>query len=92
MIIGLMDSAYNPLLFVTIIFILLPALLGYSIIRKAKNRDLSIGQKIRLLIYGLIGLFFWAGYIVGPLLVIISSLMKLIKRKKSPINNTKNYE
>jgi hypothetical protein len=81
MIIGLMDSAYNPLLFVTIIFILLPALLGYSILRKATNRDLNIGQKIRLLIFGIIGLFFWGGYIVGPLLVITSALMKLIKRK-----------
>jgi hypothetical protein len=81
MIIGLIGSTFNPLLFVTLIFIGLPALLGYSIIRKATKQNLSNGQKIRLLIYGLVGLFFWAGYIIGSLLVIIGALIKLIKKK-----------
>ncbi|MFC1487813.1 hypothetical protein ACFLRN_09030 [Thermoproteota archaeon] len=88
MIIALVGSTYNTLLFMTLIFILLPVLLGFSIIRKATKRDLSIGQEIRLLLYGLVGLFFWAGYIVGPILVIISVLVKVIKRKKGNMRRT----
>jgi hypothetical protein len=83
MIIGMMGSTYDGLLFVTLIFAFLPVLLGYSIIRKATKPDLSIGQEIRLLLYGLVGLVFWAGYIVGPVLVIISVIIKIIKRKNA---------
>jgi hypothetical protein len=83
MIIALLGSTYDALLFVTLIFAALPVLLGYSIIRKAIKPDLSMGQEIRLLIYGLLGLVFWAGYIIGPILVIISVLIKVIKRKKA---------
>ena len=83
MIIALLGSSYDALLFVTLIFAALPVLLGYSIITKATKSDLSLGQIIRLLVYGLVGLFFWAGYIVGPLLVIVSVIIKLIERRKA---------
>jgi len=83
MIIALLGSNYDVLLFVTLIFAAIPILIGYLIIRKAIKPDLSIGQEILLLIYGLVGLVFWAGYIIGPLLVITSALIKLIKRKKT---------
>lgn len=82
MIIALMGATYDALLVVTLIFAFLPILLGYSILRKATKTNLSFGQEIRLLIYGLVGLVFWAGYIIGPALVIISVLIKIIKRKK----------
>lgn len=82
MVIALLGSTVDALLFVTLIFAAFPILLGYSIIRKATKSELSFGQEIRLLVYGLIGLFFWAGYIVGPLLVISSALIKVLKRKK----------
>jgi hypothetical protein len=86
MVIALLDSTIDELLFVTLIFASLPIFLGYSIIRKAKKSDLSFGQEIRLLVYGLIGLFFWAGYLVGPLLVILSALIKVLKRKNAGFN------
>lgn len=75
MVIGLYGAAADALVLVTPIFILLPALLGYSILRKVGKEELSKGQKVRVLIYGLIGVAFWAGYIVGPVLVIISALI-----------------
>ena len=86
MVIALLGSTFDALLFVTLIFAALPMLLGYSIVRKATKSNLSFGQEIRLLVYGLVGLFFWAGYVVGPLLVILSVLIKVIKRKKSGFN------
>ena len=82
MIIALMGATYDSLLVVTLIFAFLPLLLGYSILRKATKPELSMGQEIRLLIYGILGLVFWAGYIIGPVIVIISVLIKIIKRKK----------
>lgn len=82
MIIALMGANYDALLVVTLIFAFLPILLGYSILRKSTKPNLTTGQEIRLLIYGLVGLVFWAGYIMGPVLVIISVLIKIIKRKK----------
>jgi len=75
MIVGLMGATVTSLVIVTLIFVFIPAFLGYSILRKAQTSTLSKGQKIRLLIYGLTGLFLWAGYIIGPLLVVISSLI-----------------
>ena len=86
MVIALLGSTFDALLFVTLIFAALPMLLGYSIVRKATKSGLSFGQEIRLLVYGLVGLFFWAGYVVGPLLVILSVLIKVIKRKNSGFN------
>lgn len=83
MIVALLGSSYDASLFVTLIFAALPILLGFSIFRKATKPDLSFRQEIRLLVYGLVGLFFWTGYIVGPLLVIVSALIKLIARKKA---------
>jgi hypothetical protein len=86
MFIALLGSTVDAILFVTLIFAAFPILLGYSIVRKATKSDLSFGQEIRLLLYGLIGLVFWAGYILGPLLVILSALIKLIKRKNAGFN------
>jgi len=75
MIIGLFGATADALVLVTPIFILLPALLGYSILRKVRKEELSKWQRVRVLIYGLIGVAFWAGYIIGPVLVIISALL-----------------
>ena len=72
MIIGLIGAEYDGLALVTPIFILFPALLGYSVYRKVWIDKLKTGKKIRLVIYSLLGFFFWAGYIVGPLLIIFS--------------------
>jgi len=86
MVIALLGSTIDALLFVTLIFAALPIVLGYLIIRNATKSDLSFGKEIRLLVYGLIGLFFWAGYLVGPLLVILSALIKILKRKNAGNN------
>ncbi len=75
MLVGLMGATYSSLVIVTPVFIFIPALLGYAILRKVQTGVLSTGQKLRLLIYGVTGLFFWAGYIIGPVLVVISSLI-----------------
>ncbi len=72
MIIGLIGATFSSLVFVTPIFIILPAVLGYSILKKALCNTLSKGQKLRLAIYSGLGIVLWAGYIIGPLLVLFS--------------------
>jgi hypothetical protein len=84
MIIGLYDATFNSLVLVTPIFILLPALLGYALLRKVWQEQWSRGQKVRVLIYGLVGLAFWAGYVIGPMLVIISTLVPAIRVHSTP--------
>jgi hypothetical protein len=37
-------------------------------------------KAIELIILGLLGLLFWAGFIAGPLLAIISGIIVLLKR------------
>lgn len=72
MIIGLIGATYNSLVFVTLIFIILPVVLGYSILRKVFQTNLSKGQKLRLVIYSGLGIALWAGYLIAPLLVLVS--------------------
>ncbi|UCG36075.1 MAG: hypothetical protein JSV64_05460 [Candidatus Bathyarchaeota archaeon] len=75
MIIGLFGAAFESLVLVTPVFILLPAILGYALLREVWQEQWSRGQKLRVLIYGLVGVAFWAGYIIGPVLVIASVLI-----------------
>jgi hypothetical protein len=72
MIIALIGANYSSLVIVTPLFIILPVVLGYSILRKALQNNLSKGQKFRLVLYSGLGIILWAGYIIGPLLVLIS--------------------
>lgn len=77
MIIGLFGASFDSLVFMTPIFILLPGLLGYLILREARKAEWNRSQKVRIAIYGLFGLFFWAGYIIGPVIVVISALISV---------------
>jgi hypothetical protein len=81
MIIGLLGATADLLILVTPIFILLPALLGYSILRKVRTEELTTWQRARVLFYGLVGVAFWAGYIIGPVLVVLSAL---VPSKRNP--------
>jgi len=83
MIIGLIGATYSSLVFVTPIFIILPAVLGYSILRKVFQINLTTGQKLRLVIYSGLGIVLWAGYIIGPLLVLFSLVASNFSMKAS---------
>lgn len=72
MIIGLIGATYSSLVFITSLFIIFQAVLGYSILRKVFQTNLSQGQKLRLVLYSGLGIVVWAGYLIGPLLVLVS--------------------
>ena len=50
MVIGLIGATYSSLVLVTPIFIILPVVLGYSILGKVLHKNVSSGQKLRLVI------------------------------------------
>ncbi len=70
-------SGFDVLSILTLVFIFVPLVLGYLLVRKAINKDSSLTPRNRviLLILGLLGLFVWAGMIIGPILSMIATLL-----------------
>ncbi len=62
---------------VTLIFALIPIILGYVILWILfKNTDkISLTKRVLLIICGVLGLVFWAGFIIGPVLIIITAVL-----------------
>lgn len=83
MAIALSISGATPAVVVTLIFAALPIILGYFILKFSIHGEakLTMNSRIKLLIYGALGLVFWAGLIVGPLIVIIISLLPNINNR-----------
>ena len=64
---------------VTMIFILIPLILGILILRYMVKP--AKYKAIKLLVLGAVGLVVWAGYVIGPILVILSGVMILFDKK-----------
>ncbi len=77
--IALVKTGFEASFLVTAIFILIPMILGVLILRYMVKPVRY--QGIKLLLLGVLGLVVWAGYVAGPVLVILSGLMILFKRR-----------
>jgi len=76
MILALITAAPDLGVILTVFFILLPILLALAIFRFTISRkQITNRTRIFVAIIGVLGLFVWAGLIVGPLLAIITSLL-----------------
>jgi hypothetical protein len=77
MIVALNGAEYNLLVTLTFIFVLIPILLGVVIIRKIglNAKTASLRDRILLLILAASGLFSWSGLIIGPVLVVVASIL-----------------
>jgi len=62
---------------VTLIFALIPIILGYVILRILfKNTEkMSVTKRVVLVICGVLGLVFWAGFIIGPVFGIVTAVL-----------------
>ncbi|MBS3782595.1 MAG: hypothetical protein KGY66_04305 [Candidatus Thermoplasmatota archaeon] len=72
------SSRSNPGLavIVTIIFASLPLILGYKLWQNSLDfKEPEKRDRIKVIVYGFIGIFIWAGMIIGPLIAIISGLL-----------------
>lgn len=72
MTIGLQGTAINASIIVTTVFIGIPILLAYGILKTDKQ--------ICHAIYGVLGLISWAGFIIGPMILISDSMMRVKKQ------------
>lgn len=61
----------------TLIFASIPIFIGSLLILKGVKLEevLDRKEKVKLVVYGFIGFFAWAGLIVGPIIVIISAIL-----------------
>ena len=77
MILALNGAVYNLLVILTIIFVLIPILLGVVIIRKIglNAKTASLRDRIIILVLAALGLFSWSGLLIGPVLVLIYSIL-----------------
>ncbi|UCE74185.1 MAG: hypothetical protein JSV56_00390 [Methanomassiliicoccales archaeon] len=76
MAIALNRAPLTALVVVTLIFILIPAILGIMILLKiiVKKDEFERKDKVVLAIYGVLGLVFWGGVIFGPIVILIASV------------------
>jgi hypothetical protein len=75
--IALIGAASTSSSVLTLVFSTLPALLGFLILRKIVNYDISWKKRDRLIfvVLGILGYFLWAGILLGPSLIILVSIL-----------------
>ena len=62
---------------VTIIFAVIPIIIGYVILKTTLNleENLTLHKRLKLIVFALLGLFLWSGLILGPVLTAITSFL-----------------
>jgi hypothetical protein len=77
MVLALTRVSPVPEIVITIILGILPIILGIAVIRIIlKDREkVGMGKRAFLFIIGILALFLWAGFLLGPALAIIASFM-----------------
>lgn len=80
MLMALLGSTATSSAVLTVVFAVLPILLGFLMIRKMIGDKPSINLRDRLIMlaFGLLGLVLWAGLLVGPTLSIILSIIPAV--------------
>jgi hypothetical protein len=59
----------------TFAFALIPILLGVLALRVALRKRIGAGERVAMAVLGVLGLFVWAGLVIGPLLAFAAALM-----------------
>jgi len=77
MALALSSTKFVQEVLITIIYALLPMILGIAVIRSImKNREnVDIRKRAYLAALGIIALFVWAGFVVGPVLAVLASII-----------------
>jgi hypothetical protein len=60
---------------VTLMFALVPMLVGYLQVRQAASEKRDLGARARMAVLGVIALAFWAGLLIGPVLAIVTAFL-----------------
>ena len=75
--IALSGAIFNSLVVLTLIFIALPLLLGFVLLRKIIRFKGQLSKRDRgvFVVLGLVGVFTWSGLLLGPSLAIIAGIL-----------------
>lgn len=74
MIWSLVQSGIDTMVWVTPIFIAIPIILGLLAIRTSEKK-FSKRTRLYLFLIGIISLFLWGGWIIGPIMLMVSALL-----------------
>jgi hypothetical protein len=82
MAIALRRTAPTSSVIITSVFALLPLLAGLATLRVAMQARGKIERKtrVKMAIMGIVGLFVWAGLVIGPVLAIVASLLPSVTK------------
>lgn len=77
----LYGAVYNSLVILTVVFALMPILLGYVILRKVVRVPTTLlgRDRVVLIALGVLGLFTWAGLLVGPVLAVLAGILPSVE-------------
>jgi hypothetical protein len=72
---------------VTVIFALLPLIAGIILLKVVlkAQAEVTVKTRIEMVILSIVGLFIWAGLIIGPVLAIVASLLPPFTKKNSAL-------
>jgi len=86
MFISVMGTSLGPEVAITLMFALIPVVLGVVALRLSlKNIDkVSVRKRVSFVILAVVALFMWAGLFVGPALAIMASLIPTGGRREKP--------
>lgn len=79
---SIMLTAFSSEVVITLVFALIPIVLGLATIVLSLRGKLSVKKRIFFVILGVVALFMWAGLFVGPALAIVAGIMPLSSKKK----------
>ncbi len=76
---ALSQTGTEPAVVVTLVFAILPLALGLAVLRIAQRerplKGVRTGTRLSLLTIGALGLLLWAGWILGPVLIILTAVL-----------------
>jgi uncharacterized protein YacL len=83
MAVALTRTTLTSAVIVTVIFALLPLITGIIMLRIAQSvRDkIEMKARLKMAILGLLGLFIWAGLVIGPVMAVVASLLPYPQKK-----------
>jgi len=88
MLLALYGSFFNSSVILTLIFIALPLILGFFLLKKtiSLKGNLTIIDRVVFVVLGLVGLFTWSGLLLGPCLAILIGFFPNRFSKKAKLN------
>ncbi len=81
MLIALSSATFDASAALTIVFAVLPILLGIGILKLAARDNMTAKTRSLVALFGLSGLIVWAGVLIGPVLALLASIIPTFRMR-----------